>query len=200
MITLTKEQMNIYTKIFDLRDQHKMSQEELSAASGISVRTIQRIEKGQVKPRPYTARKLIEAFNISLEEFSSSSVENSDLHLEESVKLNRFVISTLLVFPLPIIYLIILILIWKKGTWSIASNKICKKILSFNIIWTLFSVSLTFLTLFFIKLLGGQYVIGQLLPTPILVYLGLSCINLIVVIKIVKNASSKRTSMIPNLF
>ncbi|OUS01042.1 hypothetical protein A9Q86_09875 [Flavobacteriales bacterium 33_180_T64] len=195
--------MKFKDKILQLRDERKISQEELSEASGISVRTIQRIEKDQVNPRPFTTRKLLEALNVSLEEFNSDSPKNSKYHIEESTKLNRFIMSNFLVFLLPVIFLIFIVAIWKKGTWSNTSNLICKKVLSFQILWTILSVILMLLNPFFINLFGGQTVVGESLPIPILVYLGLSVIDVFIVLKIVKSlkhSSSEWTSVIPNLF
>ncbi len=195
--------MKFNEKILQLRDERKMSQEELSEASGISVRTIQRIEKDVTTPRPFTVRKLLEALNVSLEEFNSDSHNNSNYYIEESTKLNRFIISNFLVFLLPVIFLIFLVVIWKKGTWSNLSNLICKKVLSFQFIWTILSVIITLLSPIFINLFGGQTIVGQSLPTPILVYLSLSIIDVFIVLKIVKSlkhSSSKWTSFIPNLF
>jgi transcriptional regulator with XRE-family HTH domain len=195
--------MKFNDKILQLRDERKMSQEELSEASGISVRTIQRIEKDEVKPRPYTARKLLEALNVSLEDFNADSQNNSNFNIEENTKLNRFIISNFLIFIFPVIFLIPVILIWKKGKWSNIADLICKKILSFQVVWTIVSVSITLLTPFFIKLFGGQYVVGQLFPTPVLVYIALSFVDVFTVLKIAKSlkySSSKWTSIIPNLF
>ncbi len=45
-------------KIAELRKQHNLTQEELAAQCGISPRTIQRIEAGEVTPRPYSLRSL----------------------------------------------------------------------------------------------------------------------------------------------
>ncbi|WP_299111037.1 helix-turn-helix domain-containing protein [uncultured Winogradskyella sp.] len=195
--------MKLNDKLPQLRDERKMSQEELSEASGISIRTIQRIEKNEVNPRPYTARKLIEALNISLDDFNDASQNNSNVHIEENTKLNRFIISNFLVFIFPVIFFIPIIFIWKKGKWSDTSNIICKKILSFQVVWIIISVSITLLTPFFIKLFGGQNVVGQLFPTPILVYIALSFVDVFIVLRIAKSlklSSSKWTSIIPNLF
>lgn len=193
--------MKFNDKILQLRDERKISQEELSEASGISVRTIQRIEKDEVTPRPYTTRKLLEALNVSLEDFNSHNSPSDQI--EESAKLNRFIMSNFLVFLFPVIFLLFLISIWKKGTWSNTSNLICKKVLSFQIIWTILSVVIILLSPFYINLFGGQTVVGQLLPTPILIYFGLSIIDVFIVLKIaksLKDASSNWTSTIPNLF
>lgn len=194
--------MKFSKKILQLRDERKISQEELSEASGISVRTIQRIEKDEANPRPYTTRKLLEALNVSLEDFNSHNISNYEI--EESAKLNRFIISNFLVFLLPVIFLLFLVVIWKKETWSNTSNLICKKVLSFQILWTILSVIIILLSPFYINLFfGGQTVIGKLLPTPILVYIGLSIMDVFIVFKIVKSlkdSSSKWTSVIPYLF
>lgn len=195
--------MKLNDKLPQLRDEQKMSQEELSEASGISVRTIQRIEKDEVSPRPYTARKLLEALNISIDEFNIDSQIKSNSDIEENTRINRFIISNFLVLLFPVIFLLVLIFIWKKGKWSNTSTLICKKILSFQVVWIIVSVFLTLLTPFFIKLFGGQTVVGQLLPTPILVYFALSFIDIFIVLKIAKSiklSSSKWTSIIPNLF
>jgi transcriptional regulator with XRE-family HTH domain len=195
--------MNFNAKMLQLRGEKKMSQEELSEASGISVRTIQRIEKDEVTPRPYTVRKLLEALNVSLEALNAEAPDSSNSEVVESTKLNRFILSNFLVFLLPVIYLIILVAIWKKRKWSDRSDFLCKKVLSFQLIWIIVSTILILLTHFLIRLFGGQYTVGRLFPTPILVYLGLSLIDVFIVFKIVKSLkqpSSKWTSIIPNLF
>jgi len=195
--------MKFNDRILQLRDERKMSQEELSEASGISVRTIQRIEKDEVSPRPYTARKLLEALNISIDEFNTNSQTNAISTSEENTRLNIFIVSNLLVFLLPGLFFVVVMLIWRKGNWSNTSNVICKKILSFQAIWIIVSLFLTLLTLFIIKLFGGQTTVGQLLPTPVLVYLALSFVDVIIVLKIVrslKHSNSKWTSAIPDLF
>ncbi len=195
--------MKFSDKIQQLRDAQKMSQEELSEASGISTRTIQRVEKGEVSPRPYTARKLLEALNTSLEALNANTYSSANTPLEESTSLNRFILSNFLIFLLPIVSLIFLVAIWKKRKWSNTANFICKKILSFQVIWTILSTVVLLLTLFFIRLFEGQYVVGKSLPTPILVYLGLSLIATFIVLSIAgspKDAAPKWTAIIPNLF
>ena len=195
--------MKFNDKILQLRDERKMSQEELSRASGISVRTIQRIEKGEVSPRGFTTRKLLEGLKVSLEEFNSETNNNSNFNIEENAKLNRFIMSNFLVFIFPLVFILYLRIIWKKGEWSFTANQICKKVLSFQILWAILNIVIISTTPFFINLFGGQYVIGRLFPTPILVYLGLSFINVFIVIRIAKSykrLSSNWTSRIPNLF
>lgn len=195
--------MKFSDQILQLRNKQKLSQEELSEVSGISVRTIQRIEKDAVSPRPYTARKLLEAFNVSLDEFNTNSDENSNVQSEDPANLNWFIVSNFLIFLLPVVYLGLLIIFWKKRKWSATSEIICRKILSFQIIWTIVSIAVTSFTYFLIGLFGGQYVIGRSFPTPVLVYFGMSLVAVFIVIRIVKSfksSSSEWTAIIPDLF
>ncbi|MEQ5790693.1 helix-turn-helix transcriptional regulator [Muricauda sp. NFXS6] len=189
--------------MLQLRNMQKLSQEELSEMSGISVRTIQRIERGEVTPRPYTIRKLAEVLHTTLDEFNTEMVKETDSGLSSDAKLNRFFMANLLVLTFPIVFLLVPFVIWKNNDWSAESSLICKKVLSFQVIWICFTAIMVFLTPLFINFFDGQYVVGKLFPTPILVYFGLSGIAVLVVFQInrsIKNNSSNWTSLIPLLF
>lgn len=53
-------------KIAELRNQKGLTQEELAVKCNINVRSIQRIEKGEVQPRKYTLKILSEALGYDL--------------------------------------------------------------------------------------------------------------------------------------
>ncbi|TXD48174.1 helix-turn-helix domain-containing protein [Polaribacter sp. IC073] len=56
---------NLAIKIKDLRNRKGFSQEQLSEASKLSIRTIQRIEKGASIPRGDTLIKLTRALGVT---------------------------------------------------------------------------------------------------------------------------------------
>ncbi len=58
-----------------LRKQKGLTQEELVDLCNINVRTIQRIEAGEVNPRSYTIKNIIEALDADEEFVKSSSIE-----------------------------------------------------------------------------------------------------------------------------
>lgn len=67
-------------KIKELRLAKGMSQEELAAATGISLRTIQRIEQEQVVPRAYSLKKIALALDINFDDLhqqADSTVVNT---------------------------------------------------------------------------------------------------------------------------
>lgn len=56
----------IGNKISETRKQKGWSQEALAEASSISLSTIQRIERGNVTPRPFTLKTLADCLEIDL--------------------------------------------------------------------------------------------------------------------------------------
>lgn len=62
-----------------LRLQHAWSQDQLAQLSGLSVRTIQRIERGQ-KADLETLKSLAAVFNVSVEQLQPEATMSSDLN------------------------------------------------------------------------------------------------------------------------
>ncbi len=78
------KQPELGKKILELRKAKGLTQEELVELCNINVRTIQRIEAGEVTPRPYTIKAILEVLGF---DFSKIQLENeySD-HLAEPIK------------------------------------------------------------------------------------------------------------------
>lgn len=55
-------------RVKELRNQRGMSQEFLAEESGLSLRTIQRIEKGESNPTGESLKRLANALNVSPDE------------------------------------------------------------------------------------------------------------------------------------
>lgn len=65
------QQPELGKKIADLRKAKGLTQEELVDKCNLNVRTLQRIESGEVTPRTYTIRLIFEALDFSLEEIQN---------------------------------------------------------------------------------------------------------------------------------
>ena len=63
-------------KLTELRQQKSLTQEELVEACNVSVRTIQRIEAGEVTPRTSTIKILLAALGESFDDFKNAVEEN----------------------------------------------------------------------------------------------------------------------------
>ncbi|SNT31210.1 Helix-turn-helix domain-containing protein [Ekhidna lutea] len=79
------KQPELGKRLADLRQQKSMTQEELVEACNVSVRTIQRIESGEVTPRTSTVKILLSALGADLESFKSTiEITKSDEKLRTS--------------------------------------------------------------------------------------------------------------------
>ncbi len=86
-------------KIAELRNQKGLTQEELAAKCNINVRSIQRIEKGEVQPRKYTLKILSEALGYDLLNTTVSKTGSLPWHM---------LLNLSNIFPI----LIVAILVW----------------------------------------------------------------------------------------
>ncbi|WP_299217083.1 helix-turn-helix transcriptional regulator [uncultured Dokdonia sp.] len=68
------KQPELGRKIVELRQQKGFTQEELVEQCNISVRTIQRIEAGEVSPRIYTIKTILAALDRDLDDLQQNSV------------------------------------------------------------------------------------------------------------------------------
>ena len=62
------DKSSIAKKIIHYRKLKGITQETLAEATGLNVRTIQRIEAGEVDPRLYTLKSIADALDVSMEE------------------------------------------------------------------------------------------------------------------------------------
>ena len=72
---LTMKQPALGKKIFELRKQKGLTQEELVEKCNINVRTIQRIEAGETTPRSFTIKVILEALDTNIDESFLNDVE-----------------------------------------------------------------------------------------------------------------------------
>ena len=97
--------------IKELRLKKGITQEDLAAKTEISVRTIQRIENGDVDPRAYTLQSIAAALDVDFEILANSDPEvNSNERQANSKWLPMLHLSGLFLLILPPI----LIWIWKR--------------------------------------------------------------------------------------
>ncbi|PWN71106.1 XRE family transcriptional regulator [Chryseobacterium phosphatilyticum] len=128
------------SKLLKYRESLNLTQEELAAKSGISIRTIQRIEAG-TEPKGYTLRALAKALHIKETELLKSPV-NEVVHYQ-LIKLINLSSLPFIIFPPMNIFAPLLIMYFKKE-----NNLMVKQIASLQILWTLVSAILFFLSPF----------------------------------------------------
>ncbi len=157
-----------------LREQKHLTQEELSQESGISIRTIQRIEAGQ-KPKGHTAKALVKALGLDLNAIDNTeqAIENRNYSLIKIINL-----SSAFVTFIPLLNVIVPLAIMYYGKQI---NSLTKQILSLQILWTIISILIFFLAAF----LKNSFSLSHRFPLWVL-----SVLILINIILIFVNSSS----------
>ncbi len=124
---------NLATKLKELRSRKGFSQEQLSEESKLSLRTIQRVERGESIPRGDTLIKLTNALGVTPDDILTWSKSDDKGYL---TLLNLSALTG--VFFHPILGIIIPLVMWilKKDKVNLVDNY-GKNIISFQITWTL---------------------------------------------------------------
>lgn len=144
------------SKLKDIREQQNLTQEELSERSGLSVRTIQRIEAG-TDPKGYTLRILSEKLGVPENNLVNKQpeIENSEEHSqttqnESPILFNYSLIKLINLSSIPFIILpplnILLPLILMFTTKQ--KNPITRQIVSVQMMWTILAPILFMLGVF----------------------------------------------------
>lgn len=159
------------SKLKHIRELQNFTQEELSNKSGISVRTIQRIEAG-TKPKGFTLRALAKALVINESELLNNETETKEIieekkeffhhHIDlinEATPINFSLLKIINLSSIPFIILPplnILIPIFLMF-WLKQQNQLSKQIISLQIFWTICAPVVFFIGIF-LKL-GRQFTI-----------------------------------------
>jgi transcriptional regulator with XRE-family HTH domain len=168
--------------LIKLRKLTRWSQEDLSERSGITIRTIQRVESGATTPRAYTVNTLAKVFEISIEQLFESDKASVADNASEFDKIRRINTAALLVLVLPFGNLIATVLLSKRYKDSTLVSKVGQQIISFHLIWSIATIVLLALTPPITKILTGSMAVGKF-PLFFVLYSIMLLINLGFVIK-----------------
>lgn len=145
------------SKLFEIRKKLNYTQDELSEKSGVSVRTIQRIEAG-ADLKGHTLKAIASALNINPSELNNSTEEDTQYNYPLIKLIN---LSSLLFFvPFANILIPLLIIHFKKE-----KNPITKQIISIQILWMIISFILFFIT----QILQNWFTLHQQLTLLVLI-------------------------------
>ncbi len=170
------ENSELQKRVKELRIKQGLSQEELADKTGLSLRTIQRIENGESIPRGDTLKRL----SIALQ---STPDDLIDWQIQEDNNILKILsLSQLGFLAFPILGIIIPLAIWilKKDKTKYVDS-LGKSILNFQITWTLFLFC--FYLLFAISKILHLGLIPFSMFTIIMFIGGLYAYNLIIIIR-----------------
>ena len=136
------------SKLTKYREKQNLTQEELADKSGVSVRTIQRIEAGS-KPKGHSLNVLVQALNVSKEELTEE--RNEPTFNYKLTKLINLSSLPFVIIPLANIAIPLLIMYYKKEV-----NSLTKQVVSVQILWTILSAVIFLLSPFIGRLFSSQ--------------------------------------------
>ena len=116
----------------DLRNKQGLTQEQLAEKSGLSLRTIQRIEGGEVTPRSDTIIMLSNTFGVSPAELADWSLK------EDRGYLALLNLSSLCFLLFPVLGIILPLVLWTSKKDKIQRLDECaRNVINFQITWIL---------------------------------------------------------------
>ncbi|WBL21050.1 helix-turn-helix domain-containing protein [Zunongwangia sp. HRR-M8] len=117
-------------RVTELRNRKGFSQEVLAEESGLSLRTIQRIENGETAPRGDTLQRIAKGLGVTSEDLIDWKLQKNDSYL---AILNA---SALTFIFFPLLGILIPMLMWISKRKEIANvEKMGKLVLNFQISW-----------------------------------------------------------------
>lgn len=120
------------SRIKDLRNRNGFSQEELAEKTGLSLRTIQRIENGETEPRGDSLKRIAIIYGVSPDEITDWQIK------KDKNVLTMLNLSQLEFLAFPLLGIIIPLGIWFFKKEKIKGvNKLGISILNFQITWTI---------------------------------------------------------------
>jgi transcriptional regulator with XRE-family HTH domain len=127
-------------RVKELRTKKGMSQELLAEESGLSLRTVQRIEKGETNPAGDTLKKLSNALNVTPDELIEWTIKEDRGYL---IFLN---LSALTFIFFPLLGILVPFIVWTSRKGKLKNiNKIGRDLINFEITWTIMLFFIPFL-------------------------------------------------------
>lgn len=153
MKTDNSKQMKTGQLIRELRLKKGITQEDLAEKTDISVRTIQRIESGEVDPRAYTLQAIATALEVDFEVLATSEAEAQEtLHKKSSRWLPLLHLSGLLLLIVPPI---ILWIVKRDEVPNIRKHAI--DVINFQLSMTLYLLPCALLSIYPVLIALGVY-------------------------------------------
>lgn len=143
IINIMNRETDIVSRLKEFRSRKGFSQEHLAEAAGLSLRTIQRIENGETTPRGDSLQRIAMALQVSPDELIDWQVME-DRNLVLILQLSQF---GFLAFPILGIIIPLVIWIFKKDK-VVDIDQVGKKVINFQITWTILVFAITFLLTF----------------------------------------------------
>ena len=174
--------MTIAEQLTSIRKKKGMTQEFLSEISGLSLRTIQRVENGSTIPRAHTVKVLARHLGIEFDQLTASDVRSGEVTNSNISALQRMNATGLAVLLFPVLPVVLSSIIWNRHrNESEAIRTTGKRIIAFQLLWIVFTLFVLITTKVAYYYITGYHAVGHTSPLlpPYLLMVG---IHLVIVI------------------
>lgn len=118
------------------REELGFTQQTLSEVTGLSLRTIQRLEAGNKEPKGHSLNVLAKAFGMSSADLKSSFHPTETAEKDEQLSISFINLSALGFLFLPLGNILFPYLVWKRKRSFPTVDEAGRRVLNFQIIWT----------------------------------------------------------------
>lgn len=123
--------------IKNIREKSGFTQAELAKKTGLSLRTIQRLEASNKEPKGHSLKVLSIAFNMKPVFLQNQFISNEFTKESEITAIKFINLSILTFLGIPFGNIIFPLILWRKKHTSEFVNEIGKRIVNFQIIWSI---------------------------------------------------------------
>ena len=183
---------HLATKLKDFRNQKGMSQDVLAEESGLSLRTIQRIEYGETNPTGDTLKRLSNALNLNPDDLIDWAIKEDNKYL---IFLN---LSALTFLFFPLLGILVPFILWiSKKDKLININKNASGLINFEITWTIVLFFIPAVLLLFKKIdfLENLTLLTFLTPITVMYFFN----ALIILVNTIRISNKKQVRFFPSI-
>jgi transcriptional regulator with XRE-family HTH domain len=121
--------------IKNIREQSGYTQATLAKQTGLSLRTIQRLESSNKEPKGHTLKALSSVFDIEPLMLQEKFQSNEDTQNSEKTSIQLLNLSILSFIGIPFGNIIFPFILWRKHRKSKFVDEVGRRIINFQIIW-----------------------------------------------------------------
>jgi len=138
---MAKKQALIKTKamsiIKELRKKAGFTQMDLADKTGLSLRTIQRLETGTTTPKGHSLQVLSKVFDVETTLLQETALVETQAKETDKLSITLINLSTLAFFIIPFGNIILPFILWSKKRKSKLVDEIGRQIINFQLLWTI---------------------------------------------------------------
>jgi len=161
--------------IKNIREEKGFTQIDLAKKTGLSLRTIQRLEASNKKPKGHTLKMISDIFDMEPDKFQEHFQNLKRSKASEKTSLMLINLSILSFIVIPFGNIIVPIVLWRKNRNAKVVDDIGRRIINFQILWSITSSILLCISPFIGRIFFSN------MPLILIVLFVVYAINIVVV-------------------